>query len=86
MEGTDHSCSGGNVEKKKNKEKGQIILRLLHLEGKTGSVRGKEADPFSLPTGNLVWGGGLEAQKRILVLGFIQLECPETSVRAIKPQ
>lgn len=56
IEGTDQPCSGSNADKKK--EKGQIVLRLLHLEGKTGSVRGKKADPFSFPSEYLGEGSG----------------------------
>lgn len=59
MKGTDQPRSWSNAEKK-NKKGEQIILRLLHLEGKTGSVRGKEADPFSLPSGD---GGGGSSEK-----------------------
>lgn len=47
------------------------------------SVRGRQTDPILLLNEDL---GEVETQKRILFLGFIQLEFPETPVRAIKPQ
>ena len=47
------------------------------------SVKGKEADPIFLPNEHL---RELETQKRIQFLGFIQLDFPETPVRAIKSQ
>lgn len=46
------------------------------------SVRSKEADTIFLLNEDL---GELETRKIIQFLGFIQLDFPETPVRAIKP-
>lgn len=65
------------------KKASKIKERRPHLEDDQVSVRGKLADPIFLLNEDL---GELETQKRILFLGFIQSEFPETPVRALKPQ
>lgn len=83
LEGTAQPCSWSHVEKKKTKEKDLDHTKIALSGGWNSLSETSKLTPFPSPVG--IWGSW-KLSKEFCFLGFIQLEFPETPVRAIKPR